>query len=75
MTEEPRDEVIKKRRVRAIGERYREQIAEDIVWDIIDEVDFYAQDGGPSYVPEKEKEGIAGGAATPLLARGMKGES
>jgi COMPASS component BRE2 len=75
MAEEPRDEVIEKRRVRAIGERYREQIAEDIVWDIIDEVDFYAQDGGPSYVPEKEKEGIAGGAATPLLARGMKGES
>lgn len=31
---------------RAVGERYREQIAEDVVYDIIDEVDFFVQDGG-----------------------------
>ncbi|KAI7622374.1 Set1C complex protein, partial [Hortaea werneckii] len=31
---------------RPIGERYREQIAEDVVWDVIDEVDFFMQDGG-----------------------------
>jgi COMPASS component BRE2 len=34
------------RQLRGIGERYKEQIAEDIVWDIIDEVDFFVQDGG-----------------------------
>jgi COMPASS component BRE2 len=34
------------RQLRGIGERYREQIAEDVVWDIIDEVDFFMQDGG-----------------------------
>ncbi|EMC97921.1 hypothetical protein BAUCODRAFT_67698 [Baudoinia panamericana UAMH 10762] len=31
---------------RAVGERYKEQIAEDVVWDVIDEVDFFIQDGG-----------------------------
>ncbi|KAF2670134.1 hypothetical protein BT63DRAFT_372002 [Microthyrium microscopicum] len=31
---------------RAISERYAEQIAEDVVWDIIDEAGFFAQDGG-----------------------------
>jgi COMPASS component BRE2 len=34
------------RQLRGIGERYKEQVAEDIVWDIIDEVDFFVQDGG-----------------------------
>ena len=34
------------RALRGVGERYKEQIAEDIVWDIIDEVDFFMQDGG-----------------------------
>jgi len=33
-------------KARAIGERYDEQIVEDIVYDIIDEVDFWMQDGG-----------------------------
>lgn len=32
--------------LRAVSERYREQVAEDIVYDIIDEVDFWMQDGG-----------------------------
>lgn len=31
---------------RAVGERYKEQVAEDVTWDIIDEVDFFMQDGG-----------------------------
>lgn len=33
---------------RAVGERYDEQIVEDIVYDIVDEVDFWMQDGGVS---------------------------
>ncbi len=33
-------------KLKAVGERYDEQIAEDIVFDIIDEVDFWLQDGG-----------------------------
>jgi len=32
--------------LRPVAERYKEQIAEDVVWDIIDEVDFFMQDGG-----------------------------
>ncbi|QIW95236.1 hypothetical protein AMS68_000754 [Peltaster fructicola] len=31
---------------RAAGERYKEQIAEDVVYDLVDEVDFFMQDGG-----------------------------
>lgn len=31
---------------RPIGERYKEQIAEDIVWDLVDEVGFFMQDEG-----------------------------
>ena len=31
---------------RPIGERYKEQVAEDVLWDVIDEVDFFVQDGG-----------------------------
>lgn len=33
-------------KVRAVSERYRDQIVEDIVYDIVDEVDFWMQDGG-----------------------------
>lgn len=33
-------------RIRAISERYQDQIAEDVVYDIVDEVDFWMQDGG-----------------------------
>lgn len=35
----------KLKKLRAVGERYEEQIVEDIVYDIIDEVDFWVQDG------------------------------
>lgn len=31
---------------RGIGERYKEQVADDVVADLIDEVDFFMQDGG-----------------------------
>ena len=34
------------KKLRGLSERYNEQIAEDIVYDIVDEVDFWAQDGG-----------------------------
>ncbi|KAI4213229.1 MAG: hypothetical protein LQ351_004175 [Letrouitia transgressa] len=58
----------KNSRLQGLGERYNEQIAEDIVWDIIDEVDFWWQDGCDSGDAEAEKgvegakgEGVAGG--------------
>ena len=35
-------------RLRPMNERFDEQIAEDIVYDIVDEVDFWALDGGDS---------------------------
>ncbi|KAF4631558.1 hypothetical protein G7Y89_g6570 [Cudoniella acicularis] len=35
-------------KLRPAGERYDEQIVEDIVYDIVDEVDFWMQDGGVS---------------------------
>ncbi|PPJ58710.1 hypothetical protein CBER1_03976 [Cercospora berteroae] len=44
------------RQLRGIGERYKEQVAEDILWDIIDEADFFVQDGG--------FEGTVGSGAT-----------
>ena len=59
------------RKLRGIGERYKEQVAEDVVWDIIDEVDFFMQDGGWEYKGEMEN-GIGAGKATPT-ARGMGG--
>jgi COMPASS component BRE2 len=33
-------------KIRAVCERYDEQIVEDVVYDVIDEVDFWMQDGG-----------------------------
>lgn len=33
-------------RIRPVSDRYEEQIAEDIVYDVVDEVDFWMQDGG-----------------------------
>lgn len=41
---------------RPVGERYKEQVAEDVVYDVVDEVDFFVQDGG--------YEGKAGHGAT-----------
>jgi len=56
------------RRLRAIGERYKEQIAEDIVWDMVDEVDFFVQDGGWDYKGEALQD--VAGKSTPK-ARGF----
>lgn len=49
-------------RLRALGERFNEQIAEDVLYDIIDEVDFWAQDGGDSETKEGEKGAVALGS-------------
>lgn len=65
------------RPLRAIGTRYKEQIAEDIVWDLVDEVDFFMQDGGWDYSGDMllhevaaDGTGAGGKAATPK-ARGF----
>ncbi|RDL31407.1 uncharacterized protein BP5553_09616 [Venustampulla echinocandica] len=51
--------------LRAVGERYDEQIVEDIVYDIVDEVDFWMQDGGVSGkgVADAALRAPAGGSA------------
>ena len=56
------------RKLRAVGERYKEQIAEDVVWDVVDEVDFFVQDGGWEYRGETLDHVVA--KATPK-ARGF----
>jgi COMPASS component BRE2 len=60
--------VFDKSRAKGICERYKEQVVEDIVWDIIDESDFFAQDGGYNYV--REKDSPDGKKVVPT-ARGM----
>ncbi|KAF2817059.1 uncharacterized protein BDZ99DRAFT_492962 [Mytilinidion resinicola] len=65
------DAIPEGRKLRAIGDRYKEQIAEDVVWDIIDEVDFFIQDGGWDYRGEVDPS-ISTVKATPT-ARGMAG--
>ena len=37
-------------KTRPISDRYAEQIAEDIVYDLVDEIDFFMQDGGAGLV-------------------------
>ncbi len=46
-------------KVRAVSERYDEQIAEDIVYDLIDEVGFWMLDGGkaPDRTDKDDKAG------------------
>ncbi|KAF2865423.1 hypothetical protein BDV95DRAFT_507195 [Massariosphaeria phaeospora] len=56
------------RKLRAIADRYKEQIAEDVVWDLIDEVDFFSQDGGWEYKGETPQD--VAGKSTPK-ARGF----
>ncbi|KAK5166811.1 hypothetical protein LTR04_000221 [Oleoguttula sp. CCFEE 6159] len=65
------------RQLRPIGARYKEQIAEDVLWDIIDECDFFVQDGGFA----AEAEGGEGEIAASVVksealarARGTLGE-
>lgn len=45
-TADPEPARAQRTKLRPLSERYVEQIAEDIVYDIIDEVDFWMQDGG-----------------------------
>jgi COMPASS component BRE2 len=56
------------RKLQAVGERYKEQIAEDVVWDIIDEVQYFIQDGGWEYRGETFDHTV--GKSTPK-ARGF----
>ncbi|KAK8248704.1 Ash2-trithorax family protein [Phyllosticta capitalensis] len=54
------------RKLRAIGVRYKEQIAEDVLWDIIDEVGFFAIRPG-----DDVNDGRNGGGMAPPTARGI----
>lgn len=54
--------------IRAVSERYHEQIAEDIVYDIIDEVDFWMQDGGGA----TDRQGVAEKSDAVALAPGRE---
>jgi COMPASS component BRE2 len=45
-TSDPNGRFYRGRNLRPLTERYEEQIAEDIIWDMMDEVDFFIQDGG-----------------------------
>jgi COMPASS component BRE2 len=56
------------RALRPIADRYKEQIAEDVVWDIIDEIDFFAHDGGWDYKGDAAQ--LVAGKSTPR-ARGF----
>ncbi|KAI9709482.1 MAG: hypothetical protein M1820_003242 [Bogoriella megaspora] len=47
--------------IRGVGERFKEQIAEDILWDVVDEADFFVQDGG--YAADEGKRGTTQGMA------------
>ena len=56
--------------IRGVGERFKEQIAEDILWDIVDEADFFVQDGG--YAAEEAAgggRGVGGGQVQGMARR------
>ncbi|KZF21257.1 hypothetical protein L228DRAFT_284312 [Xylona heveae TC161] len=50
------------KRPQAMAERYNDQIAEDVVYDLVDEVDFWVQDGGST----ETKLGVSDSAPTVL---------
>jgi COMPASS component BRE2 len=52
----------------AVSERYRDQIAEDIVYDIIDEVDFWSQDGGGA----TDRQGVSDKSEAVAMAPGRE---
>ena len=54
-------------RVRGMWERYNEQIAEDIVYDIIDEICFLQEDGWPE--PQAEDSGAASSSSAAVTSR------
>jgi COMPASS component BRE2 len=51
-----------------VSERYRDQIAEDIVYDIIDEVDFWSQDGGGA----TDRQGVSDKSEAVAMAPGRE---
>lgn len=52
---------------RPMSERWTEQIAEDVLYDVIDEADFFVQDGGYG----GRKSGAENAAAAAPVARGL----
>ncbi|KAB5535322.1 hypothetical protein GE09DRAFT_1006964 [Coniochaeta sp. 2T2.1] len=60
--------------VKSVDERYNDQIVEDIVYDIIDEVGFWMQDGGEVVDRVAEKAGDLGDSATGLVVAGGREE-
>lgn len=52
----------------AVSERYRDQIAEDVVYDIIDEVGFWMQDGGGP----TDRQGVSAKSEAVALAPGRE---
>lgn len=65
-------EVPEGRKLRAIGGRYSEQIAEDITWDIVDEAAFFADDGGYDF--REDAPGVGKERTEVQVAQGMKHE-
>ncbi|KAF9776738.1 hypothetical protein IL306_005053 [Fusarium sp. DS 682] len=55
-------------KVHAVSERYSDQIAEDIVYDIIDEVDFWSQDGGGA----TDRQGVSDKSEAVAMAPGRE---
>lgn len=55
-------------KLHAVSERYRDQIAEDIVYDIIDEVDFWMQDGGGA----TDRQGVSAKSEAVAMAPGRE---
>ncbi|KAK7397796.1 transcription factor, contains a PHD finger motif [Neonectria punicea] len=55
-------------KVHAVSSRYCDQIAEDIVYDIIDEVDFWMQDGGGA----TDRQGVSDKSEAVALAPGRE---
>lgn len=55
-------------KIQALSERYCEQIAEDVVYDIVDEVDFWMQDGGGA----TDRQGVAEKSDAVALAPGRE---
>ena len=53
-------------KLRPLSERYDEQIAEDIVYDIIDEVDFWALDGGEAEGAMKDLSEVGPASRPPV---------
>lgn len=51
-------------KLRPVVQRYAEQVVEDVICDVVDEVDFWLQDGGPkNVVPKAGEEKEASGTA------------